>query len=122
MRKHLHDPNAPELVHFLITPLSLIVEASKDPGHGTPDLASKVVSPLLTAEAKELLKNCLTSKEADLWLSLGDAWTVSRYVLMGASEIQKMDVDEWTVWTFKWEFITPHRTKMWTNSVLYANL
>ncbi|KAK2190672.1 hypothetical protein NP493_70g01038 [Ridgeia piscesae] len=78
LRKHLHDPNAPELVHFLITPLSLIVEASKDPGHGTPDLASKVVSPLLTAEAKELLKNCLTSKEADLWLSLGDAWTVSR--------------------------------------------
>ncbi|KAI0228914.1 Epidermal growth factor receptor kinase substrate 8 [Lamellibrachia satsuma] len=78
LRKHIHDPNAPELVHFLITPLSLIVEASKDPGHGTPDLASKVVSPLLTAEAKELLKNCLTSKESDLWVSLGDAWTVSR--------------------------------------------
>ena len=45
---------------------------------GTPDLATKVVSPLLTADAKDLLLNCLTSKEADLWTSLGDAWTISR--------------------------------------------
>ena len=45
---------------------------------GTPDLASKVVSPLLSADAKDLLINCLTSKEADLWMSLGDSWSVSR--------------------------------------------
>lgn len=74
----IHDPNAPELVHFLFTPLSLVVEASKDPRQGTPDLAAEVVSPLLTPEAKDLLLNCLSSKEADLWTSLGDAWTVSR--------------------------------------------
>ena len=48
---------------------------------GTPDLATKVVSPLLTADAKDLLLNCLTSKEADLWTSLGDAWTISRLLL-----------------------------------------
>jgi len=78
LKAHIHDPNAPELVHFLFTPLSLVVEASKDPRQGTPDLAAKVVAPLLTPDAKELLLNCLTSKEADLWVSLGDAWKLSR--------------------------------------------
>ena len=78
LRPHIHDPNAPELVHFLFTPLSLVVEASKDPRHGTPDIAARVVSPMLTAEAKELLMNCLSSKETSLWHSLGEAWTLSR--------------------------------------------
>ena len=57
-----------------------MVEASKDPRRGTPDLAARVIAPLLTIEAKELLNNCLTSKEAELWHSLGDAWTLCRYV------------------------------------------
>lgn len=78
LKPHIHDPNAPELVHFLFTPLSLVVEASKDPRHGTPDIASRVVSPMLTPEAKELLLNCLSSKETSLWNSLGEAWTLSR--------------------------------------------
>ena len=81
LKPFIHDPNAPELVHFLFTPLSLIVEASKDPRHGTPDLATKVVSPLLSSEARGLLRNCLTSKETELWTSLGDAWTISRLLL-----------------------------------------
>ena len=80
LKAFIHDPNAPELVHFLFTPLSLVVEASKDPRQGTPDLATKVVSPLLSNEARDLLRNCLTSKEAELWTSLGDAWTICRYV------------------------------------------
>lgn len=78
LKPYIHDPNAPELVHFLFTPLSLVVEASRDPRSNTPDLPAKVVAPLLTSEAKELLRNCLTTKEMELWSSLGDAWTLSR--------------------------------------------
>lgn len=81
LKAHIHDPNAPELVHFLFTPLSLIFEASRDPSHGSPDLAANVVSPLLTSEARELLMNCLTSKETDLWMSMGEAWHISKLVL-----------------------------------------
>jgi len=78
LKPYIHDPNAPELVHFLFTPLSLVVEASRDPRSNTPDLPAKVVAPLLSSEAKELLRNCLTTKEMELWKSLGDAWTLSR--------------------------------------------
>jgi len=77
LKSHIHDPNSPELVHFLFTPLSLIIEASRDPALST-DLPSTVVSPLLTPAAVALLQNCLTSKEMELWLSLGDAWTQTR--------------------------------------------
>ena len=78
LKAHIHDPNAPELVHFLFTPLSLIFEASRDPVHGGQNLANEAVAPLLTTEAKQLLLNCLTSKEQDMWQSLGHNWTVSR--------------------------------------------
>merc|ERR1712038_480003 len=75
LKSHIHDPNAPELVHFLFTPLALIVDASHDSHYG-PNLPSKVESPLLTADAVELLINCLTSKESELWHSLGETWYV----------------------------------------------
>jgi epidermal growth factor receptor kinase substrate 8 len=52
-----------------------IVDASHDSHYG-PNLPSKVVSPLLTVDAVELLINCLTSKENELWNSLGDSWVV----------------------------------------------
>lgn len=78
LKSHIHDPNSPELVHFLFTPLALIVDASRD-AHA-PGLASRVVSPLLSREAVELLTNCLTSKETELWHSLGDAWHLPRFV------------------------------------------
>lgn len=77
LKSHIHDPNAPELVHFLFTPLALIVDAARDSNH-SPNLAERVVSPLLTRDAIELLSNCCTSKETDLWHSLGDAWVVPR--------------------------------------------
>ncbi|KAL0271511.1 UNVERIFIED_CONTAM: hypothetical protein PYX00_008583 [Menopon gallinae] len=77
LKAHIHDPNAPELVHFLFTPLALIVDASHDTHYG-PNLPAKVVSPLLTREAVNLLINCVTSKETELWHSLGDAWLISR--------------------------------------------
>ena len=52
LKPHIHDPNAPELIHFKWTILCLLVDACRDPRNGTPDLASKVVSPLLTRDAK----------------------------------------------------------------------
>ncbi|GLV39392.1 uncharacterized protein CBL_13271 [Carabus blaptoides fortunei] len=77
LKAHIHDPNAPELVHFLFTPLALIVDASHETYYD-PNLPAKVVSPLLTREAVNLLMNCVTSKETELWHSLGNAWLVPR--------------------------------------------
>merc|ERR1719273_2059488 len=76
LKSHIHDPNAPELVHFLFTPLALIVDASHDSHYG-PNLPSKVEAPLLSADAIDLLVNCLTSKESELWHSLGESWHVA---------------------------------------------
>lgn len=82
LKSHIHDPNAPELVHFLFTPLALIVDASHDIMHEVSpknyNLPSQVVAPLLTTEAINLLVNCVTSKETELWRSLGDAWQLPR--------------------------------------------
>lgn len=75
LKAHIHDPNAPELIHFLFTPLALIINTTKEqPYRG---LSKTVWQPLLTKDAKDLLLNCLTSKEQDLWLSLGDSWTIT---------------------------------------------
>ncbi|XP_042203254.1 epidermal growth factor receptor kinase substrate 8-like isoform X2 [Homarus americanus] len=77
LKAHIHDPNAPELVHFLFTPLAIIVDASRDSNYGA-NLPTKVLSPLLTADAIDLLTNCLTSRETELWQSLGDTWCIPR--------------------------------------------
>lgn len=77
LKTHIHDPNAPELIHFLFTPLALIVDASHDSCYD-PHLPSRVFKPLLTREAINLLVNCVTSKETELWRSLGDAWGIPR--------------------------------------------
>ena len=79
LKAHIHDPNAPELVLFLFTHLSLIYEASRDPIHGGRDLGVEAVAPLLLPEAKQLLTNCLTSKELKLWTRLGRPWTLVKY-------------------------------------------
>ena len=78
LKSHIHDPNAPELVHFLFSPLTLIAEASHE--SKSPNLPARVVAPLLTYDAIELLSNCLSSKETELWHSLGDAWHTPKYV------------------------------------------
>ncbi|GFR05139.1 epidermal growth factor receptor kinase substrate 8-like protein 2 [Trichonephila clavata] len=77
LKSHIHDPNAPELVHFLFTPLALIVDAARDSNYSST-LASRVVAPLITRDAIELLMNCCTSKESDLWHSLGDSWVTPK--------------------------------------------
>lgn len=95
LRAHIHDPNAPELVHFLFTPLALIVDASYDiiPVHQSAivrrnyNLPSQVIFPLLTSFAVNLLSNCVTSREAELWRSLGDAWQVPRIQFLAANSL-----------------------------------
>lgn len=77
LKAHIHDPNAPELVHFLFTPLALIVESSHD-YYFDQHIPQNVIAPLLTREAITLLLNCVTSKETELWHSLGNAWLVPR--------------------------------------------
>lgn len=73
LKAHIHDPNAPELVHFLFTPLALIVNTLRDVAAANiPELKGLTRSvwvPLLSRDAKELLLNCLTSKEQDLWVN-----------------------------------------------------
>ncbi|PVD21182.1 hypothetical protein C0Q70_19350 [Pomacea canaliculata] len=59
-------------------PLSLIYEASRDPVHGSTNLGEQAVAPVLTQDAKQLLLNCLTSKEIELWQALGKNWTTSK--------------------------------------------
>jgi epidermal growth factor receptor kinase substrate 8 len=75
VQNYIHDPNAPELLHFLFTPLKVIVDACNW-GLGQ-DIATKVVSPLLSYQALELLKQCLNNAEFDLWMSLGQYWRTS---------------------------------------------
>ncbi|GMR50850.1 hypothetical protein PMAYCL1PPCAC_21045, partial [Pristionchus mayeri] len=72
LKNHIHEPNAPELLHFLFSPLQVILEACHR-GHGRP-IAPQVVSPLISLEARDLMDNCLSSKEMEIWMSMGDTW------------------------------------------------
>ncbi|NWI93418.1 ES8L2 protein, partial [Pitta sordida] len=73
LRKHIQNPSASELVHFLFGPLELIISSC-----GGPELARSVVSPLLSKDATDFLRGHLTPKEINLWESLGETWTRSR--------------------------------------------
>ncbi|KAM4848786.1 epidermal growth factor receptor kinase substrate 8-like protein 2 isoform X1 [Urocitellus parryii] len=74
LQKHIQNPSAAELVHFLFGPLDLIVNTC-----GGPDMARSVFSPLLSQEAVAFLRGHLVPKEMSLWESLGDTWTRPRY-------------------------------------------
>ncbi|NWI43250.1 ES8L2 protein, partial [Picathartes gymnocephalus] len=73
LRKHIQNPSASELVHFLFGPLELIINSC-----GGPELARSVLSPLLSKDATDFLRGHLTPKEINLWDSLGETWTRSR--------------------------------------------
>lgn len=73
LQKHIQNPSAAELVHFLFGPLDLIVNTC-----GGPDLARSVSSPLLSREAVAFLRGHLVPKEMSLWESLGETWTRPR--------------------------------------------
>nr|XP_023673651.1 epidermal growth factor receptor kinase substrate 8-like isoform X3 [Paramormyrops kingsleyae] len=73
LRSCIQNPSALDLVHFLFTPLNMVVQAT-----GGVDLAKGVISPLLTREAVDFLHSATAPQERRLWLSLGDGWTKSR--------------------------------------------
>jgi len=73
----LKDPDALQLLHMLFSPLAVVIDACRD-DQGQPGIATKLDTPLLTAEACYMLDGCLHPREAELWKSLGRAWTTPR--------------------------------------------
>ncbi|KAJ3612340.1 hypothetical protein NHX12_020616 [Muraenolepis orangiensis] len=72
LRAHIQNPSAADLVHFLFTPLRMVVQTSGG------DLARSVVVPLLTREAIDFLHTTGTVDERHLWVTLGEGWTKCR--------------------------------------------
>jgi len=73
--KHIiHNPNAPELIHYLLSPLQFILYTLRTKHIHQLQLAQEIWIPAVTKEAKDLLLNCLTSKEHEILRNLGPAW------------------------------------------------
>ncbi|XP_044534733.1 epidermal growth factor receptor kinase substrate 8 isoform X1 [Gracilinanus agilis] len=73
LKSHIQNPSAADLVHFLYTPLNMVVQAT-----GGPELASTVLSPLLTKDAIDFLNQTVNVEERQLWFSLGETWIKPR--------------------------------------------
>ncbi|XP_049330170.1 epidermal growth factor receptor kinase substrate 8a isoform X6 [Astyanax mexicanus] len=73
LKNHIQNPSAVDLVHFLFTPLRMVIHTS-----GGVDLAKSIVVPLLTREAIDFLHSAGTPEERHLWVTLGDGWTKCR--------------------------------------------
>ncbi|XP_041054203.1 epidermal growth factor receptor kinase substrate 8-like protein 2 isoform X4 [Carcharodon carcharias] len=73
LKRHIQNPTAVELLHFLFGPLELVVQTI-----GGPEIPKTIISPLLSKDATDFLRGHLTPKEMMLWESLGEAWTRSR--------------------------------------------
>uniref|UniRef100_A0A673IGV8 Epidermal growth factor receptor kinase substrate 8-like protein 2 n=1 Tax=Sinocyclocheilus rhinocerous TaxID=307959 RepID=A0A673IGV8_9TELE len=73
LKKHIQNPSAAELVHFLFGPLELILQSC-----GSPELPRVVISPHLSRDAVDFLRGHLTPKEMTIFELLGDCWTRPR--------------------------------------------
>uniref|UniRef100_A0A8C0RTH9 Epidermal growth factor receptor kinase substrate 8 n=1 Tax=Canis lupus familiaris TaxID=9615 RepID=A0A8C0RTH9_CANLF len=73
LKSHIQNPSATDLVHFLFTPLNMVVQAT-----GGPELASSVLSPLLTKDTIDFLNYTVNNDERQLWMSLGETWMKAR--------------------------------------------
>lgn len=73
LKSHIQNPSASDLVHFLFTPLNMVVQAT-----GGPELASSVLSPLLNKDTIDFLNYTVSAEERQLWMSLGEAWMKAR--------------------------------------------
>ncbi|XP_020035977.1 epidermal growth factor receptor kinase substrate 8 isoform X2 [Castor canadensis] len=69
LKFHIQNPSAADLVHFLFTPLNMVVQAT-----GGPELARSVLSPLLTKDTIDFLNYTVNNEERQLWMSLGETW------------------------------------------------
>uniref|UniRef100_A0A3B4B100 SH3 domain-containing protein n=1 Tax=Periophthalmus magnuspinnatus TaxID=409849 RepID=A0A3B4B100_9GOBI len=70
LKKHIQNPNAAELVHFLFGPLELVLQSC-----GSPELARSVISPHLSRDTVDFLRGHLTPKEMTIFELLGEGWT-----------------------------------------------
>ncbi|XP_016399039.1 epidermal growth factor receptor kinase substrate 8-like protein 2 isoform X1 [Sinocyclocheilus rhinocerous] len=73
LKKHIQNPSAAELVHFLFGPLELILQSC-----GSPELPRAVISPHLSRDTVDFLRGHLTPKEMTIFELLGDGWTRPR--------------------------------------------
>ncbi|XP_032895445.1 epidermal growth factor receptor kinase substrate 8 isoform X11 [Amblyraja radiata] len=73
LKSHIQNPSAVDLIHFLFTPLNMVLQTS-----GGPELGGSILSPLLTKDAIDFLNTCVTAEEKAVWFSLGETWTKPR--------------------------------------------
>ncbi|XP_062928520.1 epidermal growth factor receptor kinase substrate 8a isoform X2 [Mobula hypostoma] len=73
LKSHIQNPSAVDLVHFLFTPLNMVIQTS-----GGPEMGGSILSPLLTKDAIDFLNSCVTPEEKVIWFSLGEAWIKPR--------------------------------------------
>lgn len=73
--KHIiHNPNGPELIHYLLSPLQFILVSLRQKSPNQAQLAQSIRTPVLIKDARDLLVNCLTSREHEIIKNLGPAW------------------------------------------------
>uniref|UniRef100_A0A8C3AAW3 Epidermal growth factor receptor kinase substrate 8-like protein 2 n=1 Tax=Cyclopterus lumpus TaxID=8103 RepID=A0A8C3AAW3_CYCLU len=73
LKKHIQNPSASELVHFLFGPLELVLQSC-----GSPELVRSVISPHFSKDTVDFLRGHLTPKEMTIFELLGDGWTKPR--------------------------------------------
>ncbi|KAK1906236.1 Epidermal growth factor receptor kinase substrate 8-like protein 2 [Dissostichus eleginoides] len=73
LRDHIQNPSAEDLLHFLFSPLRMVVQSA-----GGSDLPRSVLVPLLSREAVDFLHSAGSPEERHLWVTLGEGWTKSR--------------------------------------------
>ncbi|XP_053175012.1 epidermal growth factor receptor kinase substrate 8-like protein 2 [Scomber japonicus] len=73
LKKHIHNPSAAELVHFLFGPLEMVLQSC-----GSPDLVRSIISPHLSKDTVDFLRGNLSPKETTIFELLGEGWTRPR--------------------------------------------
>jgi epidermal growth factor receptor kinase substrate 8 len=68
------NPNGPDLIHSLVSPLQFILVVLRENSPNQIQLAQEIWTPPLIRDARELLLNCLTSHECETLKNLGPAW------------------------------------------------